>query len=303
MGPTASGKTDFACELFDLFPAEIISVDSAMVFRTMDIGTAKPSAQTLSAYPHHIINCIDPCDSFSVQKFRSTAMTLIEAILKKNKTPILVGGTMLYFKALTEGLTQLPTADQSLRAQLNDEAERMGRKAMHDKLKKIDPITAKRLHQNDQQRVQRALEVFIISGIPLSEHFSKTQTNTVPFTPIRYTLFPEHRSILHERIENRFHSMIKQGFIDEVACLKQDKRLDLSKPSMRCVGYRQVWSYLNNEYDQQTMINKGIYATRQLAKRQLTWLRSIDNNQWFNPENNLQKCTSIDDIISKLNHQ
>ena len=281
MGPTASGKTAFSLELAEALQTEIISVDSALVYREMDIGTAKPSLSERSAVTHHLIDIIDPSESYSTGQFRDQAILLIDNLVAKNKVPILTGGTMLYFNALTEGLAQLPPANTDIRAELEQQMQTKGKQAMHKQLQIIDPVSAARIHMNDPQRIQRALEVFQVTGRPLSSFFN--QPHESPYRFLKIILSPVDRSILHKRIEDRFHAMIDQGLIEEVIHLRERGDLDLSMPSMRCVGYRQVWQYLEGETKFSEMLEHSIAASRQLAKRQLTWLRKNNDAICFDP--------------------
>ncbi|MBC7414352.1 MAG: tRNA (adenosine(37)-N6)-dimethylallyltransferase MiaA [Herminiimonas sp.] len=279
MGPTASGKTAAALAVASRIPAEIISVDSALVYRGMDIGTAKPSAAERAAVPHHLIDIIDPRDAYSVMQFRSEALALVAEIQARGKLPLLVGGTMLYFKALQDGLDDLPPADPELRRALDADAARLGMPAMHARLAQIDPITAARLPPNDSQRIQRALEIHALTGAPMSALLALRQKTALPFRLLPIALEPSVRSVLHERIARRFDAMLAPGpdgtLLDEVAALRVRGDLDTGLPSMRCVGYRQAWSYLDGQIDLAGLRETGIAATRQLAKRQLTWLRSM----------------------------
>lgn len=278
LGPTASGKTAAALALAQETPLEIVSVDSALVYREMDIGTAKPSAAELAAVPHHLIDIIDPRDAYSAAQFREDTLRLVDEIAARGRRPLLVGGTMLYYKALTQGLSPLPSADAAVRARLDEDAARIGWPAMHARLASVDPATAARLAPNDAQRVQRALEIFELSGKPMSQWLAEQaqSSRTSPghtFVPV--ALEPGDRSVLHARIAERFRLMLAAGLVDEVERLRARGDLDPGLPSMRCVGYRQVWEYLDGETDYDTMRDKGIFATRQLCKRQLTWLRSM----------------------------
>lgn len=273
MGPTAAGKTDLALACAEQFDCELISVDSALVYRDMDIGTAKPDAQTLQQVPHALIDIIDPNEAYSVGSFRDDALAEIRAIIARGKTPLLVGGTMLYFRALQQGLSELPAADESVRSQLETEAQASGWAAMHQRLATIDPQAAERIHPNDPQRIQRALEVYQISGKTLSELWQQQAAQELPYKLAKIAYFPHDRELLRHRIAQRFHQMLKQGFIDEVEALRARGDLDLDMPSMRCVGYRQVWEYIDGVLSHDEMVEKAITATRQLAKRQLTWLR------------------------------
>ncbi len=278
MGPTASGKTAATIRLYQTLPIEIISVDSALVFKEMDIGTAKPDAQTLAQAPHHLIDLIDPTEAYSAANFRSDALKLMAEITARGKIPLLVGGTMLYFKALEDGLSGLPEADQSVRAQLDGEAEVIGWPGMHAKLAKVDPETAMRLAENDMQRIQRALEVYAITGKTMTQLYEKQQQAALPYQLTKIALVPSDRKQLHQRIETRFTQMLASGFLDEVkALLNKYPTLTQDSTAMRCVGYRQALMYLAGEYDKAEFRDRGIFATRQLAKRQLTWLRGMDD--------------------------
>lgn len=283
MGPTASGKTALACELIRYFPFEIISVDSAMIYREMDIGTAKPTPAELALAPHHLINIINPNESYSAAQFCDDVKKLCGSIFERGKIPLLVGGTMMYFNALQNGLSALPEADESLRKQLEQDVQRDGLESLYQKLIRIDPLTASRLHAHDAQRIQRALEVYYITGRSLSEFLSREKI--IPdFQFINVALFPTRRAWLHERIAIRFDQMLSEGLIEEVQKLRINWNLQLTFPSMRCVGYRQVLGYLRGDDDYQIMREKGIAATRQLAKRQLTWLRHWSDCNYFDPE-------------------
>lgn len=273
MGPTASGKTAAAIDLVERFPVEIVSVDSALVYRGMDIGTAKPGADELARAPHRLIDILDPSERYSAAGFRADALAEIAAIHRAGRIPLLVGGTMLYYRALTEGLADLPEADAELRAELEARARREGWPALHRQLAGVDPATAARLHPNDAQRVQRALEVYLLSGRTLTELTRAARSEPLPFSVVKWAVAPAERRILHERIARRFDAMIEQGFIDEVAGLKARGDLHAELPSMRAVGYRQVWAFLDGDYDRETLRERGVAATRQFAKRQLTWLR------------------------------
>ncbi len=280
MGPTASGKTAAAIDLASRFPAEIISVDSALVFRHMDIGTAKPEKEILSTVPHHLIDIIDPDEAYSAGRFRDDATRLISGIMARGKIPLLVGGTMLYFKALSEGLNELPKADMAVRAQIDEMAKERGWPAMHEMLRGVDPETAARLEPGDSQRIQRALEVWMITKTPMSRLISQKRSEP-DFEFVRIALIPSERSALHRRIESRFLAMLETGLVEETESLRKKFTLDPSMPSMRTVGYRQAWQYLEGEFGKSELIEKGIAATRQLAKRQLTWLRSMNNLENF----------------------
>ncbi len=279
MGPTASGKTAAALAIAREVPCEIISVDSALVYRAMDIGTAKPSAAELASVPHHLIDIIEPTDAYSVMQFRDDTLRLVADISARGKLPLLVGGTMMYFKGLTDGLDDLPTANAELRTQLDAEAARIGWPGMHDKLRARDPVTAARLAPNDAQRINRALEIIELSGRPMSELLARREPTVLPFELLSFALEPSDRSVLHRRIATRFDQMLgpsdDSGIVAEVAGLRARGDLHANLPSMRCVGYRQSWEYLDGVIDRPTLRERGIIATRQLAKRQLTWLRSM----------------------------
>ncbi|TDY25318.1 tRNA dimethylallyltransferase [Paraburkholderia sp. BL6665CI2N2] len=278
LGPTASGKTAAALALAARRPVEIISVDSALVYREMDIGTAKPTAEERAAAPHHLIDIIDPTDAYSAAQFRADTLRLTGEIHARGRLPLLVGGTMLYYKALTQGLNDLPTADADVRATLDAEAAREGWPALHARLAVIDPETAARLAPNDSQRIQRALEIFILTGQAMSALLAAPAPQDDAAAAWRFVpiaLEPSDRSVLHTRIEKRFDAMLAGGFVDEVVKLRERGDLLPEMPSMRCVGYRQVWEYLDGAVDYSTMRDKGVFATRQLCKRQLTWLRSM----------------------------
>ncbi|WP_076592365.1 tRNA (adenosine(37)-N6)-dimethylallyltransferase MiaA [Herminiimonas arsenitoxidans] len=278
MGPTASGKTAAALAIAERIPAEIISVDSALVYREMDIGTAKPTDEERAQVPHHLIDILDPLESYSVMQFRQDAIRLAAEISARGKLPLLVGGTMLYFKGLKDGLDALPQADAALRAELDAEAAIIGSPAMHAKLAALDPVTAARLKPNDAQRIQRALEIIALTGQPMSALLAQAPKTELPFTLLPIALEPSDRSVLHTRIATRFDAMLKGGaLLDEVKALRARGDLHLGLPSMRCVGYRQSWEYLDGAYGLNELREKGIAATRQLAKRQLTWLRSMED--------------------------
>ena len=277
MGPTASGKTAVAVQLASTLPCEIISVDSALVYKRMDIGTAKPDATTLARAPHHLINVIEPHESYSAARFRDDALTLMREITERGNIPLLVGGTMLYFKALVEGLNDLPEADSTVRLIIETMAEEEGWPAVHEKLRKVDPETAARLEPNDSQRVQRALEIYYITGKSMTDLLKKPKYVYFPYTPIRIALLPSDRTVLHDRIAQRFEQMLEAGLVDELRALRDEYALEPDIPSMRCVGYRQAWDFMNDRISRAELLEQGIAATRQLAKRQLTWLRSTGN--------------------------
>ncbi|GGC84393.1 tRNA dimethylallyltransferase [Undibacterium terreum] len=275
MGPTASGKTAAALQIAQHIPSEIISVDSALVYREMDIGTAKPNAAELGSVPHHLIDIIDPSESYSVAQFLDDTQSLVKDIQSRGKLPLLVGGTMMYFKALLDGLDDLPPADPALRAELDAEAARIGVPGQHARLATLDPITAARLKPNDSQRIQRALEIITLTGQAMSTLLAQQTRPARPFEMLSIALEPSDRAALHQRIATRFDTMLEQGFLDEVRALRQRGDLHPNLPSIRCVGYRQAWDYLDGNCSMEEMRELGIIATRQLAKRQLTWLRSI----------------------------
>lgn len=282
MGPTASGKTDLAIFLREHFPVELISVDSAMVYKGMDIGTAKPDAQTLEKAPHRLIDFLDPGEAYSAARFREDAIREMADIVKQKKIPLLVGGTMLYFRALLHGLSELPSADAEIREQLEKEAQQKGWDAMHARLAELDSEAAQRIHPNDPQRISRALEVYELTGKNITQLQQENRREwDLPYEFIKIAVSPADRSVLHQRIEQRFHDMLEQGFVAEVEKLFARNDLNESMPSIRAVGYRQVWQYLQGRLDYNEMVEKAIVATRQLAKRQLTWLRSEEDLAWF----------------------
>ena len=278
LGPTASGKTAVALALAERFPLEIVSVDSAQVYRGMDVGTAKPDAAERARVPHHLIDVIEPTDAFSAARFRNAALALVPEIWKRGRVPVLAGGTMLYFRALTAGLSDLPAADPALRAELEARAAAIGWPAMHAELARVDPVIAARLEPNDAQRIQRALEVHRLSGRPLSQLQQAPAASPLPFETLRISLEPSDRAALHERIATRFRAMLAAGLMGELEGLRRSYALTARLPSMRSVGYRQAWEVLEGEAPAATLEARGIAATRQLAKRQLTWLRSM---QWL----------------------
>ena len=274
LGPTASGKSRLAMQLASTFPIEIVSVDSAQVYRGMDIGTAKPSAQECRAVPHHLIDLLDPTERYSAGRFRDDAIRSVGEIHARGRIPLLVGGTMLYYRALSEGLDELPLANPEIRAQIDAEAASKGWPALHAELAKVDPRTAARLKPGDAQRIQRALEVHRLTGKPISEFQNRSKIE-LPFELKAFSLLPGDRSGLHQRIAERFDAMLKTGLLDELKALRGKYELNPDLPSMRCVGYRQAWTFLEGKCDQAQLRETGIAATRQLAKRQLTWLRSL----------------------------
>lgn len=280
MGPTAAGKTDVAMQLVAEFPCDIISVDSAMVYRGLNIGTAKPSADELAQAPHRLIDIRDPAERYSAADFCLDAVREIDDILQAGRIPLLVGGTMLYFNALQQGLSPLPEADPLVRQQLALKAMQIGWSAMHQELTVIDPVAAQRIHPNDPQRIQRALEIYEITGLSMT-YLQQQKPVPLPYQFINFAMAPDDRQILHQRIAQRFDQMLLNGFIEEVRGLHARDDLSLDLPSMRAVGYRQVWHYLEGKIDKNAMRELGIIATRQLAKRQLTWLRSWPNLNWL----------------------
>lgn len=295
MGPTASGKTALASELIRQFPFEIISIDSAMIYRDMDIGTAKPSAQELLLAPHHLIDVVDPTESYSAARCCTDVFALCDAILQRGNIPLLVGGTMMYFNALQKGLSVLPEANEVIRKQLEMEAQQLGWDALHLRLTQIDPQAALRIHAHDAQRIQRALEVFYITGRSQTDLLAQ-ESPKPDYQFVNFALMPEDRSWLHNRIATRFHEMLVMGFVEEVQQLQNKWQVNLNCPSMRCVGYRQIIDYLQGDYDKKMMEEKGIAATRQLAKRQLTWLRHWEDALVYNPQN----PAFIHEIIAKI---
>lgn len=278
MGPTASGKTGVAVELAQRLPVELISVDSALVFRDMDIGTAKPDAATLARAPHHLIDVIAPTEAYSAAAFRHDALRLMADITARGKIPLLVGGTMLYFKALREGLSELPQSDAAVRSELDAEIAQQGIEALHKRLAEVDPETAARLAPGDTQRVQRAMEIYRLTGQPMSALLKQQTRHELPYDILSIALVPGDRSALHQRIAVRFQQMLKDGLIDELRMLRDKYPLHRDMTSMRCVGYRQAWEFLEGEIGEGELMEKGVAATRQLAKRQLTWLRSMPGN-------------------------
>jgi len=276
MGPTAVGKTEVALHIAETFPVEIVSVDSANVYLGMDIGTAKPDVIMRQSIRHHLIDCIDPTESYSAARFRHDALEIIDAIRSRGKIPLLVGGTFLYFKVLQEGIHILPDSEREVRMMIENEAKLLGWPAMHARLQSIDPVTAARLNVHDGQRIGRALEIYVQSGQPMSAWLAKPKFAVPDFPVLRIALEPSDRAHLHDRIANRFRKMLASGLVNEVERLRQTYVLEESMPSMRCVGYRQVWKYLEGFIGKNELEESGIAATRQLARRQLTWLRSMD---------------------------
>jgi len=291
MGPTAAGKTDLAIELARQLPCDLISVDSALVYRGMDIGTAKPSAEVLRAFPHRLIDIRDPAQSYSAADFVEDALAAMAQSTAAGRIPLLVGGTMLYFKALSEGLADMPAADVAVRAELEAQARVQGLASLHRQLAEVDPESALRIHPNDPQRLVRALEVYRVSGISMSEHRARQRLQkagagtpdglVLPYTVAQLSVAPAQRHVLHQRIEQRFVAMVEQGFVEEVEALRRRSDLHPELPSMRAVGYRQVWNYLDGACSREEMVQRGVIATRQLAKRQLTWLRGWEDVHWL----------------------
>jgi tRNA dimethylallyltransferase len=278
MGPTASGKTNAAVYLKQHLPVELISVDSALVFQDMNIGTAKPDQTTLTVAPHFLIDIIPPTSAYSAANFREDALTLMAEITTRGNVPVLVGGTMLYFKSLVSGLSGLPEANQQIRAEIDAEAAKIGWPMMHAKLANIDPETAARLQPNDMQRIQRALEVYAITGETMTQLYAKQSAQSFPYNVLKLALIPSDRSVLHARIATRFKQMLNDGLVEEVKkLLEKYPTLSMDSTSMRCVGYRQVLEYMQGEYSLEELCDRGIFATRQLAKRQLTWLRGMND--------------------------
>ena len=284
IGPTASGKTAVAVELVQRLPLEIISVDSALVYRGMDIGTAKPDAATLALAPHRLIDIRDPGEAYSAAQFRADALREMELICASGNTPLLVGGTMLYFRALERGLSDLPGADPEVRAQLDARAAEIGWAAMHQRLAEVDAQSAARIHPNDPQRIQRALEVYELTGVTLSELCRRGSETTPNYRFLKIVLAPPEREALHRRIEARFRAMLEQGFLDEVQRLQERGDLDSRLPALRAVGYRQAWMYLRGELSADEWVERALIATRQYAKRQLTWLRAEADAYWVDPQ-------------------
>ena len=297
LGPTASGKTDLALALAARFPVEIISLDSAQVFIDMDIGTAKPDQATRAAIPHHLIDLITPEQRYSAAQFCADARRVMADITARGKVPLLAGGTMLYFKALSQGLADLPEADPAIRAAIDAKATEKGWPALHAELAQRDPVTAARLAPNDAQRIQRALEVLNLTGRPLGDFWQQQKTNTLPYRLLTVSLAAPERTILHDRIATRFHAMLAAGLVNEVNSLRENYRLDLDLPAMRCVGYRQVWDMLAGKLPAKELADRGIFATRQLAKRQITWLRALREAKALDLEYDLADSATPDKIV------
>ncbi|MDH5434467.1 MAG: tRNA (adenosine(37)-N6)-dimethylallyltransferase MiaA [Gammaproteobacteria bacterium] len=303
MGPTASGKTDLSIELYRTGLFEIISVDSAMIYKGMDIGTAKPGQDELSQTPHHLIDILDPCEAYSASQFSEDARKLIESITQSGKTPLLVGGTMLYFKTLRDGIADLPEADVKVRKKLKDQLDDDGIGNMHKRLAEVDPVAAKRLHHNDTQRIMRALEVFHSTGKPLSLYHQEQSLEALHNPVLSIALAPEDRTRLHQKIAQRFDKMIDNGFLDEVSELYYRDDLSLECPSMKSVGYRQLWQYLDGDFTLEDAIEKSIIATRQLAKRQYTWLRSWEDVHWYDSYVKDQRQAAFDKIVDYVSNR
>ena len=296
MGPTASGKTDLAIALRESLPVEVVSVDSALLYKGMDIGTAKPSPEELAKAPHRLIDILDPAESYSAMNFRADALKEMAEITASGRIPLLVGGTMLYYKALIEGLSPLPSANSEVRAKIEQKAAEFGWGALHQDLMIIDPVSANRINPNDSQRINRALEVFYITGKTMTE-LTAQQGESLTYDVLQFAIAPEDRAVLHQRIEQRFHKMIALGFEQEVRKLFERGDLNIDLPSIRCVGYRQMWEYLQGNISLNEAIFKGICATRQLAKRQITWLRGWQNEiTWLD---SLQPERAQDVVLEK----
>ena len=297
MGPTASGKTALSIALRQRLPVELVSVDSALIYRGMDIGTAKPSAEELALAPHRLIDIRDPAESYSAADFRKDALKEMADITAAGRIPLLVGGTMLYFKALLDGLSPLPSADPQVRQRIEQQAALLGWEALHQQLAEIDPVAAARIHPNDPQRLSRALEVFLISGKTLTE-LTKISGETLPYRVHQFAIAPVSRELLHQRIELRFHQMLDAGFETEARALFDRGDLHTDMPAIRCVGYRQMWSYLSGEIDYDEMVYRGVCATRQLAKRQMTWLRGWSSVQWLDSDKPGEALDSVIQVVS-----
>lgn len=290
MGPTCSGKTALAVELVQRMPLEIINVDSALVYRGLEIGAAKPEPAVLAKAPHRLLGFRDPTEPYSAADFRADALREMADIHAAGRVPLLVGGTMLYFRALRDGLADMPPADEAVRVRLTEEAERLGWPALHARLAQVDPEAAARLKPNDRQRLQRALEVYELTGVPLSVHHARQAPggaageNAFPYTVMQLAIAPPDRAVLHARIEARLHDMLAQGLVEEVRALRAQPGLHAGLPAMRSVGYRQVWGYLDGDYDYDEMVRRAVVATRQLAKRQFTWLRGWPDLHWLDSD-------------------
>ncbi|WP_438282910.1 tRNA (adenosine(37)-N6)-dimethylallyltransferase MiaA [Pseudomonas alabamensis] len=309
MGPTAAGKTDLAIALTQVLPCELISVDSALIYRDMDIGTAKPSKDVLAAHPHRLIDIRDPAQSYSAAEFRHDALAAMAEISARGRIPLLVGGTMLYYKALVEGLADMPPADAQVRADLEAEMAALGLAELHRQLAEVDPESAARIHPNDPQRLVRALEVYRVSGQSMTAHRARQQQAAqagddaaLPYTVASLAIAPANRHVLHERIALRFAQMLEQGFVEEVQALRNRRDLHAGLPSIRAVGYRQVWDHLDGALTAAQMQERGVIATRQLAKRQFTWLRSWPDLHWLDSlaDDNLSRTLKYLRTISIL---
>lgn len=302
MGPTASGKTDLAIEIAERLPCDIISVDSALVYRGMDIGSAKPDAQTLIKTPHRLIDIRDPSETYSAAEFRTDALAHMREIVAAGRIPLLVGGTMMYFKVLREGIASMPAANQAVRDQIQADADRLGWQVLYEKLQKIDPVAAQKIHPNNPQRLMRALEVYELTGVALGEHWQQqaTSVNDLPCQLHQFAIIPDDRAALHARIEQRFNTMLEQGFVAEVTGLFERGDLHKDLPALRSVGYRQVWEYLEGVLSYDEMVFRGVVATRNLAKRQLTWLRGWPelSTLSFSEQKNIDKVLNIVNIAS-----
>ncbi|ACT05373.1 tRNA delta(2)-isopentenylpyrophosphate transferase [Dickeya chrysanthemi Ech1591] len=297
MGPTASGKTALAMALREHLPVELISVDSALIYRGMDIGTAKPSQEELARAPHRLLDILDPAEAYSAADFRRDALQAMAEVTAAGRIPLLVGGTMLYFKALLEGLSPLPSADARVRQEIEERARNEGWEALHRQLSVIDPVAAARIHPNDPQRLSRALEVFFVSGNTLTE-LTKTSGEALPYRVHQFAIAPATRELLHERIALRFRQMLESGFEAEARALFARPDLNPALPSIRCVGYRQMWSYLSGEIDYDEMVYRGICATRQLAKRQMTWLRGWEAVRWLDSDQPVEALRTVIQVVS-----
>ena len=301
MGPTASGKTALAINLRKTLPVELISVDSALIYKGMDVGTAKPTAEEQAQAPHRLLDILDPAQAYSAADFRRDALAEMAEITAAGRIPLLVGGTMLYFKALLEGLSPLPSANPEVRAKIEQQAAEQGWDVLHQQLQSIDPVAAARIHPNDPQRLSRALEVFFISGKTLTD-LTQTSGDALPYQVHQFAIAPASRELLHQRIEQRFHQMLASDFEAEVRALFARGDLHTEMPSVRCVGYRQMWSYLEGEISHDEMVYRGICATRQLAKRQMTWLRGWKEVHWLDSEQPQQALDSVLQVVGAGQH-
>ncbi|MCX8086004.1 MAG: tRNA (adenosine(37)-N6)-dimethylallyltransferase MiaA [Rhodocyclaceae bacterium] len=303
IGPTASGKTELALKIAERFPVEIVSLDSAQVFIDMDIGTAKPDRATLARHPHHLIDLITPEESYSAARFRADALRVMAEITARGRVPLLVGGTMLYYKALVEGLAELPAANADLRAEIDAQARLQGWPALHAELARLDPATAARLSPNDSQRIQRALEIVRLTGQPLGELIERQARAELPYRLLTLALVAPDRSMLHARIAQRFRVMLAAGLVAEVEALRAKYRLSAELPAMRCVGYRQVWEMLEGRLPAAELAERGIYATRQFAKRQLTWLRALNDAGRLDGAFDLAETATAEKILPMIDRQ